>query len=148
MKREFLKDLDLGDGAKLPDAAVEAIMTEYGKSTGTLRETVTALTKERDTLREAATQYADYSELKAQRDALQAEIATRNVRDKVSADTGVPASLLTGDTEETCKAQADAMLSWRGTVPAYPDTHDGGSPGDFSGGSTRDQFAEWFNAAT
>lgn len=32
MKRDFLKNLDLGDGAKLSDAAVEAIMAEYGKS--------------------------------------------------------------------------------------------------------------------
>ena len=32
MKRDFLKNLDLGDGVKLPDSAVEAIMAEYGKS--------------------------------------------------------------------------------------------------------------------
>lgn len=32
MKRDFLKNLDLGEGAHLPDSAVEAIMTEYGKS--------------------------------------------------------------------------------------------------------------------
>ena len=32
MKRDFLKNLDLGDGVKLPDSAVEAVMAEYGKS--------------------------------------------------------------------------------------------------------------------
>lgn len=32
MKRDFLKNLDMGEGARLPDSAVEAIMAEYGKS--------------------------------------------------------------------------------------------------------------------
>jgi len=30
MKRDFLRDLDLGNGARLPDAAIEAIMAEHG----------------------------------------------------------------------------------------------------------------------
>lgn len=51
MKRDFLESLDLGDGAKLPKEAVEAIMAEYGKSKGALETQVANLTTERDTLK-------------------------------------------------------------------------------------------------
>lgn len=146
MKRDFLKDLDLGEGAKLPETAVDAIMAEYGKSTSELRNTINTLTKERDDLKTQAEKYADYNDILGQRNALQKDIDTRNARDKVSSDTGVPASLLTGDTEEACRAQAEALTKWRGTAPSYPDTHDGGEVSAPSGGSTAEQFERWFNA--
>ena len=155
MKRDFLKELDLGEGARLPDAAVEAIMAEHGKTTGALQESIKALTQERDKLQnqlaeaaESAKQFADYAEIKSQRDELQKNIDTRNARDKVSAETGVPASLLAGETEEACKAQADAILQWHGAQAKYPEaTGVGGEPPEISGGATRDQFAEWATAA-
>lgn len=50
MKRDFLKGLDLGNGAALPDEAVEAIMAEYGKTETKLQSTITSLTQERDGL--------------------------------------------------------------------------------------------------
>lgn len=50
MKREFLKGLDLGDGVKLPDGAVDAIMAEYGRSKSALEQAVATLTAERDGL--------------------------------------------------------------------------------------------------
>ncbi len=50
MTRDFLKNLDLGDGAKLPDAAVEAIMAEHGRTKPDLEHQITTLTTERDTL--------------------------------------------------------------------------------------------------
>lgn len=85
---------------------------------------------------------------KSQLSALQNEISARNARDKVSAETGVPASLLTGDTEEACKQQADAILKWHGAQAKYPDAAGvGGEPQVISGGQTRDQFAEWASAA-
>ena len=155
MKRDFLKNLDLGEGAKLPDAAVEAIIAEHGRSTAELRTSIQTLTQERDTARgqlktaqDEAAKYSDYADIKAQRDALQRDIDTRNIRDKVSADTGVPANLLTGDTEEACKAQAEALTQWRGTMPGYPDTHDGGETTPPAGGSTAEQFETWFRANT
>lgn len=43
MKRDFLKNLDLGDGERLSDAAVEAIMTEYGKSKKQLETQISTL---------------------------------------------------------------------------------------------------------
>lgn len=87
------------------------------------------------------------AQYKTQLEALQKDINTRNARDKVSAETGVPANLLTGDTEEACKAQADAILQWRGEQPKYPSGAGvGGEPPTGSGGSTRDQFADWASA--
>lgn len=155
MNRDFLKGLDLGEGAKLPDAAVEAIMAEHGKAVTPLRDAVDTLTRERDTWKTQAegaqdwkARYdADTADLRAKADALQKTIDIRDARDKVSAETGVPADLLTGEDEESCKQQAENMLKWRGTKPKYPDTGDGGEVRGNPGGTTRDQFAQWFSAA-
>ncbi len=128
-----------------------------------------------DRLKREREKYADYEDLKAraekynaleeasktdlqkaqeQAEAYKAELeglkkaaAARDARDKVSAETGVPASLLSGETEEACKAQADAILKWRGSQPNYPAVSDGGEVHTISGGSTRDQFAAWAQAA-
>lgn len=50
MKREFLANLDLGDGAHLSDAAIEAIMAEHGKDITASQNTIQNLTTERDGL--------------------------------------------------------------------------------------------------
>lgn len=83
--------------------------------------------------------------LKAQLEALQNEVNTRNARDKVAAETGIPASLLTGATEEECQAQAAALTKWRGDQPKYPALNDKGEVVRQAGGATRDQFADWFS---
>ncbi len=119
---------------------------------------------------EERAKYADYAEVKAKAErydalegeskkaketigelsgkisVLQREIETRNAREKVSAETGVPASLLTGETEEACKTQAEAILNWKGPRQNYPDAHDAGEVNGFSGGKTRDQFADWYTS--
>lgn len=83
---------------------------------------------------------------KSQLDALQKEINTRNVREKVASEKGVPIGLLTGDTEEECNKQAENLLTWRGDQKKYPTVPDGGSPNKNTGnGTTRDQFADWFS---
>ncbi len=123
-----------------------------------------------DRLKREREKYADYADLKtragqydeiskahgetmAQNEALQKQladlqksIATRDVRDKVSAETGVPVSFLTAETEEECKKQAEAALAWRGQQPKYPTVADGGEVPQVSGGSTRQQFAAWFDS--
>lgn len=157
MKREFLEGLDLGEGVKLSKGAIDAIMAEHGKDIEAQKTTITSLTRERDGLQtqlDTAKGWeqkynAEIPELTKARDALQKDIDTRNARDKVSAETGVPASLLTGDTEESCKAQADAIMKWHGTNQQqnYPSGAGvGGDPPAGSGGSTRDQFADWWTA--
>lgn len=123
-----------------------------------------------DRLNRERTKYADYDDLKAkaqqfdaaqeagktelqkatekaeklqqQLDALNSANALREIRAKVSAATGIPAELLTGDTEEACTAQAQAILKF--AKPGYPSVRDGGDPHHTPTGSTRQQFADWF----
>ena len=66
------------------------------------------------------------AKLQQQLDALNSANTLREVRAKVSAATGVPADLLSGDTEEACTAQAQAILKF--AKPGYPNVRDGGEP--------------------
>lgn len=72
--------------------------------------------------------------------------AVREMRDKVSQETGVPANLLTGETEEECKAIAEAIRAY--ASPAYPTVEDYGETNMTqlaSGNSAKRQFAAWLN---
>lgn len=82
--------------------------------------------------------WADYDEVaKARDDAtarvaeLEAAIAHRDLVDKVSASTGVPGSLLKGETEEELAASAEAVRAYAGAQapqpPAYPEDKGGGA---------------------
>ncbi len=54
---------------------------------------------------------------------LEGENKMREIRTSVARETGVPAELLTGADEETCKAQAKAILSFAGSQKkTYPHT--------------------------
>ena len=65
----------------------------------------------------------------------------RDIRSKISKETGVPLELLTADTEEECKRQADAINAF--AMPkSYPDVSDGGEVGGTLKSSPRDQFVE------
>lgn len=66
----------------------------------------------------------------------------RLMREKVSGEKKVPANLLTGETEETCSAQADAILAFA-KAGSYPSVPDGGEAGKPSTLTTRDRFAQW-----
>lgn len=83
--------------------------------------------------------------LQAQLDTLTKANAIRSIRDKVAAETGVPSDLLSGDTEEACKAQAEKLIAFKGTSPGYPSTRDAGEVSKVGGAATRDQFASWLN---
>ncbi len=74
--------------------------------------------------------------------------ALRGIREKVSKETGVPASLLFGEDEATCKAQAEAIAAYAKPQNSVNTIRDGGDPQAKPSGSTRDQFADWFNKAT
>lgn len=67
MKREFLEGLDLGEGVKLPKAAIDAIMAEHGKDIEGQKATITTLSTERDGLKtqleEANTTIQSYKDL-------------------------------------------------------------------------------------
>lgn len=68
--------------------------------------------------------------------------ALRTMREKVSTDKKVPANLLTGETEDDCVKQADAILAFAASR-GYPMVPDGGEPHGSPAPKTRDKFAEW-----
>ena len=81
--------------------------------------------------------------LKSELDTLKKANAVRDIRDKVAKETGVPYALLTADTEDECRLQAQAVLEYRqGSIPAV---RDGGEVQSTGKQSTRDQFAAWTN---
>jgi len=129
-----------------------------------------------DRLKRESSKYSDYESLRAKAskfdemeeankselqkatekaDALQKKLddltksnSVRDIRDKISSETGVPANLLSGDTEETCKAQAEAILKFAQQPISYPSVKDGGEIQNRNGKKTaQDQFTDWFNAS-
>lgn len=83
--------------------------------------------------------------LQAELDGIKAAEAIRTIRDKVAQELEIPASLLTGDTEDACRAQAEAIKAYARPKSA-PKVKDGGEPGHAQGQSTRQQFADWLNS--
>lgn len=70
--------------------------------------------------------------------------AIRDIRDKVAGEMKVPASLLTGETEEACAEQAKAIMEFAKANPqGYPVVKDGGEARNTLTTATRDKFAEW-----
>lgn len=131
---------------------------------------------------EVKNKYADYDDLKAKAtkfdeleeaektelqkatekaDALQAQLdqitksnKVRDLRMKVSKETGVPYDLLSGDDEESCKTQAEAILKFANPnlnicesprTYGYPKVKDSGEPSHVSSKKTRDLFKDWMN---
>ena len=84
--------------------------------------------------------------LQAELSAMRHQEEVRSIRDRVAQTTGVPASLLTGDTEEACTEQATGILSFKSST-GYPVVKDGGEIQKTVEGSTRQQFAEWASEA-
>lgn len=68
----------------------------------------------------------------------------RAMRDKVSAETGVPVNLLTADTEEECTALAEAIKAY--ATPGYPTVQDHGEVPYTPASKPDEQFKEWFDA--
>ena len=122
LQRERSKYADynsLKEKAAAYDQHVEASKSELQKA----QDKAASLQKELDGLRQAA--------------------AIKEIREKVSKDTGVPTDLLTGSTEEECKTQAAAIQAY--AKPTYPNVRDAGEPSGQQKTSTDQQFADWFN---
>jgi hypothetical protein len=81
------------------------------------------------------------SALEAELNAIKAANEVREIRIKVSKETNVPADLLTGSTEDECKAQAEAIRAYAN--PGYPTVRDGGEVTNTGKATTRDQFAQY-----
>lgn len=85
--------------------------------------------------------------LQKELDALKSAQTLREIRDKVSSETGIPVNLLTGGTEEECRTQAESIKAFA-QPQAYPAIKDAGEANYTSKITTRDKFAEWFNNNT
>ena len=82
--------------------------------------------------------------LQKELDGIKHEASVRAIRTKVAEEKGVPASLLTADTEDACKEQADAILAFA-NPSGYPNVRDGGEVKATGKKSTSDLFGDWFN---
>lgn len=142
----LLPDIDKDVLDKIMDLNGADISKARGDLTA-LQGQLSAAQTELEALKAKPTGNAAAEELQAVKDELQAlknANALREIREKVSKDTGVPASLLTGDTEEACTTQAEAIKSFAGGT-GYPKLPDGGERRVPSSTATRDKFAAWFN---
>lgn len=83
--------------------------------------------------------------LETELNGLKASNVIRDTRYAVAKEKGIPPELLTGETEEAMKAQADAILAF--AKPNYPTLPDGGETSHQKGGTTREQFAAWAEKA-
>ena len=116
------------------------LIQELNGSVNILDTEIDRLKKRRETIARERQKYADYDDLKEKAskydeyqaqnktelqkekeksDALQAKLSAlekkdtvRQVREKTAKDTGVPVELLTGEDEETCKKQAEAIMKF------------------------------------
>lgn len=70
----------------------------------------------------------------------------RDIRAEVAKEMGIPAELLTAETREDCEAQAKAINAYASAQIGYPTLKDGGEVTKQTGGSTRQQFADWLNS--
>lgn len=84
--------------------------------------------------------------LQAQIDNMKAAEAMRVMRETVATETGVPASLLTGETEDDCREQAKSILDFAKPT-AYPSLRDGGEVTHIGKPTTKQQFEEWAEKA-
>ena len=128
------------------DKIVQSRVYEERKKLGNYDE-LKAKADELDQLKEASKtelQKAQDRAAKAEKDLadLKAAEALRESRAKVSAETGVPSELLTGENEEACKEQAKKILEFAKTK-GYPTVRDGGEVKNVGKPSTAQQFAEW-----
>lgn len=88
-----------------------------------------------------ATERADALQKKL--DDLTTQAKVRDIRDKVAKETGVPANLLTADTEEACKLIAQNILEFKHNSSVAPVIKDGGEVLTSSKRTTREEFAEF-----
>ena len=118
----------------------------YSETMSKLKE-YEAKAKKYDELEEAnktelqkATEKAE--KLQAELDSIKKANEVREMRDKVAQETGVPAHLLTAETEDECKAQAESIKEFA-KPSAYPSVRDGGEPRINNKNSARADFSEW-----
>lgn len=114
------------------------LQTQLAQANATIEELRKGVAGLEEAQQKAAQYEAELTELKTAN-------TIREVREKVSKLTDVPAHLLTGTTEEDCMTQATSIKEYA-RPSAYPRVADGGEIGGITAPTARDQFAEWFNS--
>lgn len=138
--------------ALFPDATDEQIKTLMdlnGADINTAKKGMTDLQAQleaaNEQLKKAANADKVLKELETAKNELngmkQAE-TMRLMREKVAAEKNVPAHLLSGESEDACAEQANAILTFAKGFH-YPTVPDGGEVHNTSKSQTRDQFADW-----
>lgn len=118
-----------------------------------LRTQLSAAKSDLEASQKAAAAAASAEELKTAQDraaALESELnglklsnQLRDMRAAVAKEKNIPVELLTGDSEDACKAQADGILAFA-RPNGYPVLRDSGEVNKSGAGlTTRDQFAAW-----
>lgn len=111
---------------------LEALKTKAAKFDKLEEESKTELQK--------ATERAE--KLQAELDGIKKANEVKSIREKVAEEMAIPVSLLTADTEEECREQANAINAFA-KPSAYPQVRDGGEPRNLNTTATRDDFAKW-----
>lgn len=83
--------------------------------------------------------------LEAELNGLKKAEEIRQMREKIASETGIPANLINGTTEDECKAQAEAIKAFA-TPSGYPKVKDGGEVPKPSSGNAKADFANYMNA--
>ena len=83
--------------------------------------------------------------LQTELDQLKHDSSVRELRDKVSLETGVPALLLKAETEDEMREMAKAILDFHN--PSYPAVKDAGEVSHIGKQTTKQQFADWADKA-
>lgn len=86
------------------------------------------------------------AQLESELNQIKKEASIKDVRNKVAKELGVPADLLTAETEDACKEQAKAILNFA-KPSSYPTIKDAGEVNNVGKPSPKQQFAEWANGA-
>ena len=122
---------------KYGEIDIDALKADTEALKGQLTESATKLSQE--------TERAD--KLQAELDEIKKANDIRAIREKVAKESNIPADLLHGEDEETCKAEAEKLVEFA-RPKGYPTVKDGGEVmAPVVKKSTKEQFAEWMGDA-
>lgn len=132
-----------------PKETVDKIMSLNGADINAAKAEMDTLRQQLADAQSYATAGEELQKAQQQIELLSKELAgmknaetIRLTREKVAGEKKIPAHLLTGETEEACAEQADAILAFA-QPSGYPQFRDGGEPQKTVKLTTRDKFADW-----
>lgn len=113
-----------------------------------LKEKAKFESKKKD-IQESSNSNEDYKTIVEEKNRLQTELnklkknnQVKEMKSAISKETGVPANLLYGEDEDTCRAQAEEILKFA-KPNSYPKVKDAGETRTITSKKTRDMFKEW-----